>query len=625
MRTFEELMIDASEATKVHDTAQIDACSAEFAEIGTPRSLAMSEYTKGIARSMQSRFQSSAEHFRRALAMFTELEGEQYQAIVLTRLGGVSYRSDDNKQALDYWQRSLALAEKIGHKAAIANATCNIGGVYIEWNDVPKAFEQFSKALSMHTELGMKLEMGHDLTGIGTIHSNIGDYPEAISCFHRVLAVYTELGYRHGVAVTTDRIGNALFHMEQHSEALEHYTKSLHVFEELDMRLEFATTIGHIGSTYARNHNYALAQEYFERAIELNKELDRPVYAFDSMNNLVSLLCEQGRFDEAEQWFNSIIRDGPSRDGAQIYYEINRAVIQDHHGNHDEAVDILKTALEIASISGSPVELMDLHKTLRDMALAHNNLAAYVEHNNEFVRIKEQINGKDTAARLAIHEAERKMAAERAEHEKHLSILHSTLPKTIADRVARGESVSDLYDQAAVLFADVVGFTTHSATMTAPELAALLDQLFTRFDDICKQHHVVKVKTIGDAYLCFKGDGTADENAIAVGSTALELLHAGITWPDGEPITLRIGLHSGPVTAGVLGTERLQYDIWGDTVNTASRMESTSEPGKIHVSEALANALNEALNVGSRLAVTLLERGTIDVKGKGMMKTYWLE
>jgi class 3 adenylate cyclase len=273
------------------------------------------------------------------------------------------------------------------------------------------------------------------------------------------------------------------------------------------------------------------------------------------------------------------------------------------------------------------------------MALAHNDLASYVEHNNEFVRINDEINGKDTATRLAMQDAERKIESQRKEYEKQLAVLHATLPKDVADRVARGEIVSDAFNHAAVLFADVVGFTTHSTAMTAREVAAILDQLFARFDDICKQHHVLKVKTIGDAYLCFKGDGTAEENASAIGSVALEILKAGITWPSGEPLTLRIGLHSGPVTAGVIGTERLQYDIWGDTVNTASRMESTSEAVRIHVSEAFALLLSPgpshlrergastAIRVSSQFPIpsSLRERGALEIKGKGQMQTYWLD
>ncbi|MCO6465471.1 MAG: adenylate/guanylate cyclase domain-containing protein, partial [Bradyrhizobiaceae bacterium] len=218
----------------------------------------------------------------------------------------------------------------------------------------------------------------------------------------------------------------------------------------------------------------------------------------------------------------------------------------------------------------------------------------------------------------------------------------------------RGETISDHFEQAAVFFSDIVGFTSHSSEMDAPDVVRLLETLFRSFDELCAKHGVTKVKTIGDAYLCFKGDEGGSVNAGAVAAFATELQSATRHWPNGEPLQLRIGLHIGTATAGVIGTERLQYDVWGDTVNVASRMESSSEPGRIHVSEAFANALSNArANTRAQFpsqeeqdttedsaespaqtavqatevitAFTTTYRGETDVKGKGMMKTYWLE
>ncbi|MCO6465931.1 MAG: hypothetical protein J5I53_04865, partial [Bradyrhizobiaceae bacterium] len=226
----------------------------------------------------------------------------------------------------------------------------------------------------------------------------------------------------------------------------------------------------------------------------------------------------------------------------------------------------------------------------------------------------------------------------------------------------RGENVTDHFDHAVVFFCDIVGFTSHSSEMDAPDVVRLLETLFRSFDELCAKHGITKVKTIGDAYLCFKGDEGGFANAQAVAAFATELQSMPRHWPNGEPLQLRVGVHIGTATAGVIGTERLQYDVWGDTVNVASRMESTGEPGRIHVSEAFAHALAHtlaqapsqeeqgttedsaqspaqtavqataltavqatALTAELTTAFTTTYRGETDVKGKGMMKTYWLE
>jgi class 3 adenylate cyclase len=198
------------------------------------------------------------------------------------------------------------------------------------------------------------------------------------------------------------------------------------------------------------------------------------------------------------------------------------------------------------------------------------------------------------------------------------------------------------------MFADIVAFTTHASHIPPSDVVTFLDAVFATFDAICEQHAVTKIKTIGDAYMCFKGDGTEPENTRALASVALGILHAGLTWPDGTPLQVRIGLHSGPVTAGVIGSKRLQYDVWGDTVNVANRMESTGEPGRIHVSEQFAlflglvphhvrNDSHTPTAIKERSVIPnevrneehgtwhLALRGETELKGKGLMTTYWLE
>jgi class 3 adenylate cyclase len=204
------------------------------------------------------------------------------------------------------------------------------------------------------------------------------------------------------------------------------------------------------------------------------------------------------------------------------------------------------------------------------------------------------------------------------EQEKSDRLLLNVLPTKIADRLKRGEStIADHHQTATVLFADIVGFTKLSSGMHPAALVALLNDVFSAFDRLADKHGLEKIKTIGDAYMAVGGlpEARAD-HASAVAQMALDMkgVLAGAT--RGKGLDVRIGIHTGEVVAGVIGVRKFSYDLWGDTVNTASRMESHGAPGQIHVSEAAFVAL------GDRFVCE--DRGVIEVKGKGAMRTYWL-
>ena len=192
-------------------------------------------------------------------------------------------------------------------------------------------------------------------------------------------------------------------------------------------------------------------------------------------------------------------------------------------------------------------------------------------------------------------------------------LLLNVLPQRIIDRLNAGETlIADGHDNVTVLFSDIVGFTTISSATPPSELVAELNGLFSGFDAICDDAGVDKIKTVGDAYLAV--GGLAGELAIA--DAALRMVAFANERVSRAGWQIRIGIHAGPIVAGVVGTSKFAYDVWGDTVNTASRLETTSEPGRIHVSADLAQRI-EARFVVER-------RGMVDLKGKGSAETYWL-
>jgi adenylate cyclase len=197
-------------------------------------------------------------------------------------------------------------------------------------------------------------------------------------------------------------------------------------------------------------------------------------------------------------------------------------------------------------------------------------------------------------------------------------LLLNVLPQRIIDRLNAGETlIADGHNDVTVLFSDIVGFTTISAETSPAELVVELNGLFSGFDAICDAAGVDKIKTVGDAYLAvggLAGDGPGGEHAVA--DAALRMVELAEARASRGGWRIRIGIHAGPIVAGVVGTSKFAYDVWGDAVNTASRLETTSAPGRIHVSADLARRLEGSFVVE--------HRGLVDLKGKGPAETYWL-
>ncbi|XP_017551372.2 guanylate cyclase 2G [Pygocentrus nattereri] len=245
----------------------------------------------------------------------------------------------------------------------------------------------------------------------------------------------------------------------------------------------------------------------------------------------------------------------------------------------------------------------DSHSNILDNMV--NKLEKYANHLEEVV--------EERTAQLTVEKA-------RAD-----KLLSSMLPRYIAEQLMAGKSVEPKsYDIVTIFFSDIVGFTTMCAISSALEVVTVLNDLYSLFDEIIKLYDVYKVETIGDAYMVASGlplaNGTRHAEDISI--MALHFLSAikrfRIRHLPNEKLALRIGINSGPVVAGVVGTTMPRYCLFGDTVNTASRMESSSLPLRIHISQSTADIL---LKIGS---FELEERGEIELKGKGLQKTFWL-
>jgi adenylate cyclase len=214
--------------------------------------------------------------------------------------------------------------------------------------------------------------------------------------------------------------------------------------------------------------------------------------------------------------------------------------------------------------------------------------------------------------------AQAEAAAER-EQARSDELLSMILPEGIAQRLKENDSIADRYEEASILFSDMAGFTARASEISPVQLVRYLDGVYRRFDTLVTKHGLEKIKTTGDAYMVVSGlPKPRKDHAEAIAAFALDLRAAARTTLDtqGSPVNLRIGIASGPVVAGVIGRDKVFYDVWGDTVNLASRMETTAEPATIQVSASTYQRIWHMFEFA--------DGGIVEVRGKGPMQTWLL-
>ncbi len=608
MRTFEEIRVDVNTALSVNDVDALQRLSEELRELGTSQAAAAAENALGAANSMLGDYAAAVKHYEQAVDMYRML----------------------------------------GDTAHLANVTTNMGNVYMSTGDYGRAMEHYRRALDVHEETGNRRSAANTICNIGTIYYLVGDFPAAVEYLQRARDMYEELDERAGVALVVGNIGGVFLETDDLASAMTHLRDALTIHEEIGDRPGAARVTANIGNVFQAGGDHAAAMECYRRALSEQEELGDRTGVANVLGNMIDLLLTTGSIDEASSLLDRQATLEIHEPQVHAKHAHNRAKVAEHTNDLDAANAYLERALAIVVDAGARSDAAQYHLALRDLAQKRNDFPGYIAHNNDYTRITEEIRGKEATQKLTMLEAEKHIAAERAEKEKHRSLLYNTLPPAIAERVLRGEQVNDSHEVAAIMFMDIVGFTTLSSTMDPNDVVKMLSRIFTTCDAIMAEHGLMKIKTIGDSYMAAAFGDTPTDVAERAARAALAMLHAvpSAGSPNGshEVLHVRIGLHCGPVTAGVIGTERLQYDVWGDTVNVASRMESTGEAGRIHVSSSFALALNGEKAKGGKGerakggngekgerakgrkgTINVIERGTIEIKGKGPMTTYWLE
>jgi class 3 adenylate cyclase len=551
------------------------------------------------------------EYGRQAAKLAEELgiTGEQIKAYNYI---GVVYRNISNyPQAMSFYLKGLELAEKVHNEKEIAYSYNNIGNLYQIQKQYPLALENTFKALASFERLSDKRGAGYAHLRLGEVYEKQSMHEQAIEHYQESLRLRTELGDKEGLITPLNGLANIYRQMNQLSRSLENYTKSIAIERELGHKKGLASSLIGASRVFTAQGNAALALEYGQEALHAAEQASAMREVEDALNVLYEAYSKKGDFKNAFDWQTRYLHIKDSLDNDET----------------NKQMSLLKTEYEAEK---REAEIKMLNESQRMQTLWLNGLIGAILLLIGFTIVLIRFNRQRRAANKALRKQNVEVEHERQRSE---SLLLNVLPAAIALRIKNGETtIAETFNEATVLFADIVGFTLISSQSSAPDIVNLLDAIFSDFDALAEKYNLEKIKTIGDAYMVVGGvPSPSSDHVERVARFALEMMtemqkYSDYTFEEQTSVLqIRVGIQTGSVVAGVIGKKKFSYDLWGDTVNTASRMESHGEAGKIHVSKQIFDTLfTMPVQRGETPRFIFEERGKISVKGKGEMETYYL-
>ncbi|MDD5695621.1 MAG: adenylate/guanylate cyclase domain-containing protein [Bacteroidales bacterium] len=597
----------------------------------------------------------------------------------LNDIGTCYHKLKDFQEAIRWYNQALTVDREMGSIVNISTRYSNIGFAYRKLGIWDSALIYYNRALTLDMEIGEGASIAKTLNNLGTLYHQMAKYDSTIHYFQRSLEIKKNIGDSSGVAVTLNNIGLVYQDWQKYDRAIEYFNEALHIDSLLGFSQNFINRLNSIGASYHLKGDFDRAIEYFSKALQLSLKSNNEDMAATLNNNLGMIYLKKKDYEQAHIYMNKALESYRNSDQkAEIATVLaNLAEISFTLGDYNSALDYLSQSTGIA-------ENLDLPDKSKNNYLMFSDIYSSMGNYSEALKYyKKHIAIKDTLYTEAIHkqitdfeikyESEKKdkeitllkqkeeiqalrikkqrilrnslfggialslilaaviftslsrrrrdnriIASEKAKTDK---LLLNVLPASIAsDLKEKGFTEPRSYANVTVCFTDIVGFTEKSSTMEPKSLIEELNTIFTAFDAIIEKNSCERIKTIGDSYMALCGLPEPDHNhAENIIRTAVEMvqyvekknLESDLEWQ------IRVGIHSGDVIAGVVGVKKYIYDVFGDTINTASRMENASHPMRINVSESTYQLVRDKFKFE--------EREEAPVKGKGMMKMYFIK
>jgi len=552
------------------------------------------------------------------------------------------YRYKDYVLAKKYFHSAEILAEKLHYKKGIITINSRLGVICVDKGEYDSAIYFHLKCLKFKESIHDNAGIARSYENLGVVYQKLNDSTKAVFYFQKSLAIISKSGNTVEVGTIYLELGNIYLAYSRFDLARSNYIKALSLFIKANDKENLAKIYSNIGATYFTEGNPKKALAYLYKNAEIQKSLNNAAGLADAYDNIAGVYVAINK-DSAIYYFNVAIplakKAGSLSSLMEIYNNLTAYYQKQHeyekafktYGLYDDVKDSIYSIEKSKAIAEMQTKYETEKKEEQIAILTKDEVIQKTKTDRQ--RWISWSLGVGLFLILIIsfilyrgYRFERNaMKTIRSEKERSDELLLNILPaETAQELIKYGKTTAKNYDEVSVMFADIKGFTKIAETMTAAALVEDLDQYFGAFDLIIEKYGLEKIKTIGDAYLCAGGlTGPEKGTPGDVVKAALEMQHYLEKEKQEKSdknlsfFEVRIGINTGPVVAGVVGIKKFAYDIWGDTVNTAARMEQFGEIGKVNISEYTHSIIKDNFNCTFR--------GNIEVKSKGMVAMYFVE
>jgi class 3 adenylate cyclase/Tfp pilus assembly protein PilF len=570
----------------------------EDLKTGNPVEIATRYSNIGLAYKKLGNYDSAVTYYDKALLLDIENKDTQDIAKSYNNLGSIYDSWGRYDTAILFYENSLQFKQHLKDSAGMAISLNNIGLVYRAWGKYDEAIRFIEEALAIDRALGKVSEIPRRLNNIGLAYNQKNEYDKALEYFQEALAMAREQKNDDLLAVLYANIGNSYFKQEKYDDAIKYLQLALDLYQQMGRQVNIAAVYANLADIYKARNNYNQSIGFLSQSTKIAEQISLQDQLKNNYLLYSDIYAAMGNYPEALNYYKKYVTIKDTLFSEEIHKQITDFQIKYETEKKDKEITLLKQKEVIQALT------IKKDRIYRNSLIGIIGLLVLLA-----VVIYFSLRQKRKANKIIIQEKD--------QSEK---LLLNILPAGIAhDLKEKGSTEPQLYENVTVCFSDIVGFTEQSARLEPKVLIDELNNIFTAFDTIVENQRCERIKTIGDSYMAVCGLPEANaDHAMQIIRTAVEMvqylekknLESNIEWH------MRVGIHSGPVIAGVVGIKKYIYDVFGDTINTASRMECASEPMRINVSEVTYNLVKDQFKFE--------ERGAIEVKGKGMMNMYFI-